>query len=264
MNNERTLARNDERTSVRRASWEKADLGEVGIVAESGARREKIVRAVSALDFEVKCWTTIHSCREGCALVILDCVDELERSLSICSTARRVVGKAGVLAITMERSSLGRAKLLEAGADLVLAEPYVTRELYACVRAITRRGTPDRQAYARGMRRLDVSVDRPANDPTLVGGIAVDQVARAQRLTETERLLLEALCVERRPVATAQLLDSVFRDAHYLPHSSHLRVHLHRLRKKLVGAGLTVKALYGRGYRLVEIESAPRSVRRSE
>jgi hypothetical protein len=96
-----------------------------------------------------------------------------------------------------------------------------------------------------------------AREPVAPTGARTEEptakLARELSLTETEHLLLE--CLGSCPMVTrTQILETVFPGTHYRADSSHLRVHLHRLRAKLRSAQLTVKTVYGRGYRLLPLD----------
>lgn len=192
---------------------------------------------------------SIDSSARWYKLVILDCEYAAERARQMCHTTRHAVGRGRILAFTRERSSMARAMLLEWGADMVLSEPFAARELLACVNALTSRAERDRPMA--GVCATSNLEQESLRCEPLVGGMPLRELAKELKLTETERLLLETLATAKATVATALLHAAVFSDANYAADSSHLRVHMHRLRTKLVRAGLSVEGLHGRGYRLI-------------
>jgi DNA-binding response OmpR family regulator len=225
---------------------------EVFVIARRRQRGRDLVLAVARLGWTAKSLPSIDAAARRCVLVILDCEQDVERARQMCHTVRHVVGRGRVLAITREHSSMARATLLESGADLVLSEPFAIREFFACVDALTWRSAGECVRPTAGVPETSDTEQEPARCERLVGGAPLRDVAKALQLTETERLLLEILCTTTTPVATARLHEAVFSDVHYAADSSHVRVHMHRLRTKLVHAGLTVEGLHGRGYRLVD------------
>jgi DNA-binding response OmpR family regulator len=225
---------------------------EVLVIAGSRQRSRDLVAAVTRLGWQARSLRSIHASAHRCAVVVLDCVGDIENARQTCYKLRRVIGHGRLLAITHECHSMGRAMLLESGADLVLSEPFVRRELVACVQALTRRARGDDDPTASIPRTSD-ALHEPARCEPLVQGVPLREVAKALQLTETERLLLAMLLTAPTPVATTRLSEAVFPDVHYAADSSHLRVHMHRLRTKLVRLGLTVQGLHGRGYRLIDI-----------
>ena len=226
---------------------------EVLVIAGRPPSRD-LVRAVARLGWLVKWFPSVDASARGFALVVLDLERDVECERQMCRTVRRSVGRGRILAITRERSSMGRAMLLESESDLVLSEPFATRELFASIDALVRRP-------AEACDRPEAGVPEPSDaEPEslrcepLVRGTPLRDLARTLRLTETERLLLEILCTAKTPVATALLHEAVFSDVHFAAGSSHVRVHMHRLRTKLVRVSLTVQGLYGRGYRLIDLQ----------
>lgn len=201
------------------------------VVSRRPRHRRRWVQALAAPDVGVDIAASVSSSirLEALALVVLDCPDDRAEASRRCRRARAMFGMIPLLAIGEERGSFARAALFEAGADAVVTRPFAIRELVACVRAL--------------LRVRSVSTKPPDR-------IADVKVAGHLDLTETEQLLLE--CLRSHPIVTrTQILRTVFPDAHYRADSSHLRVHLHRLRNKLRPLQMTVKSVYGRGYRLL-------------
>jgi DNA-binding response OmpR family regulator len=224
---------------------------DVLVIAATQQRRCNLMAAVRSVGCMAKALPSIDSSARWCALVILDCEHAAERARQMCRTSRHAVGRGRILAITRERSSMARAMVLEWGADLVLSEPFAARELLACVHALTWRGAGECDRPMAGVRATSNLEQESLRCEPLVGGTPLRDLAKALHLTETERLLLETLATARATVATVRLHEAVFSDVNYAADSSHLRVHIHRLRTKLVRAGLSVEGLHGRGYRLI-------------
>jgi DNA-binding response OmpR family regulator len=128
---------------------------------------------------------------------------------------------------------------LDLGADDYLVKPFSLNELQARVRALLRRsqgGIAPVICYA-GLA-FD-TVDRTAT----VNGNALP-------LSTHEIGVLEAL-VQRfgRVISKEQLVEQLYNYDREVSHNA-IEVYIHRLRKKITGAGVTVRTQYGRGYML--------------
>ena len=128
---------------------------------------------------------------------------------------------------------------LDLGADDYLVKPFSLGELQARVRALLRRG--------QGSSNPLLSYDRLSFD-------TVDRVAsvdgRILQLSLLETGVLEALLSRfGRVVSKEQLVEQLYSYDREVSHNA-IEVYVHRLRKKLAGAGITVRTLYGRGYQI--------------
>jgi len=137
---------------------------------------------------------------------------------------------------TPEEKVLG----LDLGADDYLVKPFSLNELQARVRALLRRGQQG------GMTPM-----------ILYGGLGFDTVARAASingralpLSAHETGVLEVLLHRfGRVVSKEQLVEQLYSYDKEVSHNA-IEVYVHRLRKKIAGAGVTVRTLYGQGYLL--------------
>ena len=126
---------------------------------------------------------------------------------------------------------------LDLGADDYLVKPFSLNELQARVRALLRRG--------RGNATPQISY----------GGLNFDTVnrvasvnGRSLTLSTQETGILEALLAHfGRVVSKEQLVEQLCSYDHEVSHNA-IEVYVHRLRKKLTDAGVTVRTQYGRGY----------------
>jgi len=142
-----------------------------------------------------------------------------------------------------------RAGLFEAGVDQILTCPFSLRELWACIFALTRRFaglSRERSTDETGKP----SSDRHNQPPAVMDALDLLSAARCIGLTETERRIWAHLAGRDQPVTAAELLDSVFCSNRHDADSTLVRVHIHRLRKKLKGIGLNIEGLHGYGYRI--------------
>jgi DNA-binding response OmpR family regulator len=130
---------------------------------------------------------------------------------------------------------------LDAGADDYLPKPFDFSELFARLRALTRRPLGERPAV---LRIGDLVLD-PAARVVMRGATPVE-------LTTKEFALLEYLMRNRRAVLTReQLIDAVW-DGSYRGESNIVEVYVGRLRDKIdrpFGAA-SLETVRGAGYRI--------------
>ena len=152
------------------------------------------------------------------------------------------------IALTSHADELHRVRLLERGADDVVAKPFSYPELRARIAAVLRRMTPrqPRPTIAAGPLHIDVQHRR-----VTVHGHDVDP------LSALEFRLLCTLAREPERVFTrAELMREVWGDRG-ASSTRTLQSHAHRLRTKLASAGQPlVVNVWGVGYRLVEATDA--------
>jgi two-component system OmpR family response regulator len=128
---------------------------------------------------------------------------------------------------------------LDLGADDYLVKPFSLSEMQARVRALLRRG---QGSGAPALAYGDLVFDTVGRTAT-IGGSTVP-------LSMHEAGVLEVL-IRRfgRVVSKEQLVEQLYNFDREVSHNA-IEVYVHRLRKKLAGAGVGVRTLYGRGYLL--------------
>ena len=157
-----------------------------------------------------------------------------------------------VLILTALDSLEDRVAGLNAGADDYLTKPFDFPELEARLRALLRRsraGVPAQRAEVAGL-----SLDQEARR-ALIQGEPID-------LSPREWLLLDLLIAHRDRVVTKEQINQTWASADgggNDPQGSAtnaVEVYIHRLRRKLEGAGVAIRTVRGLGY-LLEAETSP-------
>lgn len=185
---------------------------------------------------------------EAYDLIILDLSLPGLDGLSVLRRLRRRAGGSSttpVLILTARTSLEDRVKGLDLGADDYLAKPFALPELEARVRALVRRGkfgaSPQLQ---HGRLRFD-TIGRRA----LVDDEPLELSARELSMLET--LLLSA----GRVVSKEQLAEQLTGWGEAVGPNA-IEVYIHRLRKKVETAGVSIRTVRGLGYLLEKPGSA--------
>lgn len=177
--------------------------------------------------------------REGADLVVLDINLPGMDGLSVLRALRRRGDGAPVILLTARSETAERIAGLDAGADDYLTKPFDMDELEARLRALSRR------------KNLEFS----SRDP--LGPLVFDRSARQLldgeiplAIPRKEIATLECLLERRgRIVSKAQLIAHVYGTGADVEDSA-IEPHVSRLRKRLEGYGVRIKAARGLGYML--------------
>jgi DNA-binding response OmpR family regulator len=173
-------------------------------------------------------------------LVILDLGLPKLDGFEVLRRLRRRNTSLPVLILSGREQAEEKVLGLDLGADDYLVKPFSLNELQARVRALLRRG------------------QQGASAPVLLyGSLGFDTVSRtasingrALPLSTHETGLLEALLSRfGRVVSKEKLVEQLYSYDREVSQNA-IEVYVHRLRKKLTGAGVTVRTQYGQGYLL--------------
>jgi two-component system OmpR family response regulator len=176
--------------------------------------------------------------REGTYdVILLDIMLPGRNGYQVCADLRAEGVWTPILMLTAKDGELDEAEGLDTGADDYLTKPFSLVVLVARLRALVRRGAPQRPAVlsAAGVR-LD-----PAVRTVSVDGHPVDLTPREFALLEH---LLRHVGVVRRK---SEILDAVWGHT-YDGDAAVVEVYVHYLRRKLGGG--VVQTVRGVGYRV--------------
>ncbi|NOT18846.1 MAG: response regulator transcription factor [Sideroxydans sp.] len=170
-------------------------------------------------------------------LVILDVGLPKVDGFSVLRSLREKNHQVPVIILTARDAEEDRVKGLDLGADDYMIKPFSLRELEARVRALIRRGQCGvNPVYTCGLLTFD-SVGRRA----AINGVTLE-------LTTRELSVLEALMLRTGwVVSKEQMLERLYSYAEEASNNA-IEVYIHRLRKKIEPAGVTIRTLRGLGY----------------
>ena len=174
------------------------------------------------------------------ALAVLDWKLPGLAGVEVVSRLRGFHRPVSVLMLTARDSRADRVEGLDAGADDYLVKPFDFGELLARLRALQRR---PREVAAPRLTLAGLELDPRTRRVYRAGSVI--------GLTPTEFSILELL-LRRAPamVPRESIASHAWDDDTDPVGSNTIDVHVARLRRKLVGAGVRVVAVRGTGYRL--------------
>lgn len=170
-------------------------------------------------------------------LIILDLQLPRLDGFTVLRNLRERNNHVPVIILTARDSVEDRVKGLDLGADDYLSKPFNLQELEARTRALLRRGQCGTNPLLTcGSLTFD-SVERRA----AIDGEPLD-------LTTRELGVLEALMLRAgRVISKEQLLERLYSYSEEAS-SNAIEVYIHRLRKKIAPAGVTIRTIRGLGY----------------
>jgi two-component system, OmpR family, response regulator len=176
--------------------------------------------------------------------IVLDVLLPDRSGFEVCRLMRERGVWAPVLMLTALDAVHDRVAGLDSGADDYLVKPFALAELQARLRALARRGRPERPAV---LRVGDLQLDPARRE--------VRRAGREIELSTKEFALLEVLLRRRGElVSRLELIESAWGIA-YENRSNVVDVYVRRLRRKIdepFGTD-TIETLRGAGYRLREL-----------
>ncbi len=176
-------------------------------------------------------------------IIILDVMLPGMNGFEIAKKVRQRGNRTPVLMLTAKAELDDKVEGLDSGADDYLTKPFMTRELLARLRALTRRSLNTTDSI---LRYADLSLD--INTLTLT----CDTSGQSVRLSEKEYRLLEYLMVNNGQILTREQLAVKIWGYDSEAEYNNVEVYLSFTRKKLafVGSGTEIKAVRGVGYEL--------------
>jgi DNA-binding response OmpR family regulator len=172
-------------------------------------------------------------------LVVLDLNLPVLDGLEVLRRMRSRSSLTPVLIVSARDDGDERVRGLDLGADDYLVKPFGIHELGARVRALLRRSGSVRSSLITCGRLTFDAASRTAkvNDAAL-------------ELSLREVSLLEALLLNFSQVVSKEKLLSQMYGFDVDVGLNTIEVYIHRLRKKIVGSGMVLKTVHGRGYLL--------------
>lgn len=175
--------------------------------------------------------------RENVDAVVLDINLPGQSGLEILGAMRRRGDATPVIMLTARGETSDRIHGLDAGADDYLIKPFDMDELNARLRALLRRRGIDN---AGTVTIADLTLDRTARR-LFHGQTAIDLPRREFALAELLLLRLDQI------ISKDQILDHLYGSGADVDPSA-VELYIHRLRKRLAGAGVRIKTVRGLGY----------------
>lgn len=214
------------------------------IVEDDPVLADGLTRTLRAAEYAVDCAADGGEADHVLAshnydLVILDVALPSLDGFEVLRRLRRRGSRVPVLVLTA-RDALGdRVKGLDLGADDYLTKPFDLPELEARVRALIRRGQSGGPSL---ITHGSLTLDTAGHRATLNG--------EPLELSARELGVLEVLMLRSgRVVNKDQLADQLYGwDEEVGPNA--IEVYVHRLRRKLEPAGVTIRTIRGLGYLL--------------
>lgn len=174
---------------------------------------------------------------DGFALLILDLGLPRLDGLEVLRRLRKRNTALPVLILSGREQPEEKVTGLDLGADDYLVKPFSLSELQARVRALLRRGSGMAVPM---LQHGELSFDTVARTASVSN--------RPLSLSVHEAGVLEVLLRRfGRVVSKEQLVEQLYNYDKEVSHNA-IEVYIHRVRKKITGAGVEVRTHYGRGY----------------
>lgn len=172
-------------------------------------------------------------------LIILDWMLEKQTGIDLLKEIRSYGIATPVLMLTAISATEEKVRALDLGADDYLTKPFLTEELLARIRALTRRDALQKQSII------------------TIGALTLNTIERRVfegteplELTAKEFCLLEYMMRNKNSVfSREQLAEQINHDLNYSAMSNVIDVHIRNIRKKISNPKI-IETVHGIGYRL--------------
>ena len=173
-------------------------------------------------------------------VIVLDIMLPLKSGLEILKEMREQNITTPVLMLTAKGTVDDKVKGLDLGADDYLIKPFSAKELFARIRALSRR--PDHEIKGEIIAFEDVSFNTKKNMMITTGN--------EYKLSVKEAKILEMLLKRPNQVFTReQILDRVWGFDKEV-NENNIEIYVHNLRKKLADTQVKIDTIRGVGYTL--------------
>jgi DNA-binding response OmpR family regulator len=182
-----------------------------------------------------------HLLRQRYDAAIVDVVLPKRDGFSLAKAARDAGVQTPILMLTALDAVENRVRGLDCGADDYLVKPFVEEELFARLRAVTRRADrPVRETLRAG----DLEIDAAGREVTVAG--------KRLQLGATEFRMLEFLTRNAGIAFSRERLLEQLWEYDFEGTSNIIDVYVSQLRRKLkrAGAGEVIRTVWGVGYKL--------------
>ena len=176
-------------------------------------------------------------------LIVLDVMLPDKSGFEIAQQARRAGIKTPILMLTAKGDLDDKVAGLDSGADDYLTKPFMTKELLARLRALSRRNV---NSLDGALTFGDISLDTNTSTLTCTAN------GQSVRLSEKEYHILEYLIANQGQILTREQLAVKIWGFENEAEYNNVEVYMSFTRKKLafVGAKAEIKAVRGIGYEL--------------
>ena len=192
-----------------------------------------------ANDGEVGLWQATENDYDA---IVLDIMLPGLNGFQVCAKLREAGNWTPILMLTAKDGDLDEAEALDTGADDYLTKPFSFVVLVAHIRALMRRGAPERlSTLEAGDLRLDLNTRTCWRGPTAV------------ILTGREFQILEFLIRRAGEVMSKSAIMNHVWDSHYDGDPNVVEVHVSSLRRKIDSAfgRHSIQTIRGVGYRIL-------------
>ena len=173
-------------------------------------------------------------------VIVLDIMLPMKSGLEILKEVRDRDITTPVLMLTAKGTVDDKVKGLDLGADDYLIKPFSAKELFARIRALSRR--PDHEIKGEIISFEDVSFNTKKN--------MMQTPENEYKLSVKEAKILEMLLKRPNQVFTrAQILDRVWGFDKEV-NENNIEIYVHNLRKKLANTKVKIDTIRGVGYTL--------------